>query len=253
MKKSLFVLGLTLMAGTSAFAMDVTNPFYIPMKGDFLSETALTYQNEEHGKSEALYGSETLSFGITDKLTVLGTIGDTWILDEPGVTGDDRYDNPDFSVGVKYNLIDCCKSDWKVQLGAAYTQGKDADHNDKEFSGFVKAGYVLPYDVMPYVTASVFKPIDRYESEPIYSARAALFKTWGKHITTDFGGTYTWGQYTEEYDTGRKHDSEWKLDAGVNYVFSDCMSVGLTGSYVLDTKPENEDEYTVGVNFKVAF
>ena len=47
MKKSLFVLGLTLMTGTSAFAMDVSNPFYIPMKGDFLSETAIIYKNLE--------------------------------------------------------------------------------------------------------------------------------------------------------------------------------------------------------------
>ena len=252
MKKSLFALGVVLLSGTSALAMDVSNPFYIPMQGDFLSETAVVYKNLDHGNLEALYGSETLSYGVTDKLTVLGSIGDTWILDLPGVTGDNRYDNPDFAVGLKYNLLDCCKTNWKVQLGASYAQGQEADHNDKEFSGYAKVGYVFN-DIMPYVTATVVKPIDRVESEPEYSARLALYKTWTKNITTDFGGTYTWGQHTDEYDTGRKHDSEWELDAGVNYVFSDCMSVGLTGSYVLDAKPENYDAYTIGMNFKVAF
>ena len=253
MKKSLFALGIVLLSGTSALAMDVTNPFYIPMKGDFLSETALSYENGNHGNYEALYGLEALSYGITDKLTVSGLISDTWLLDQPGTTGHDRYDNPNWKVGLKYNLVDCCKTNWKVQLGADFAQGYNEIHNYKELSGYGKIGYVFEKETMPYVTAGVIKPIGQYENEPIYTARAALYKICGKHIATDIGAIYTWAQHTDEYDTGSKHTSDWALDAEIDYVFSDCMSVGLGGAYVLDAKPENYDYYTVGVNFKVAF
>lgn len=253
MKKSLLALGIVLLSGTSALAMDVSNPFYIPMKGDFLSETALSYENGDHGNYEALYGLESLSYGITDKLTVSGLISDAWLLDQSGITGHDRYDNPNWEVSLKYNLVDCCKTNWKVQLGANFSQGYNEDHDYKELIGYGKVGYVLGNEIMPYVTASVIKPIGRYESEPLYTARAALYKKWGKHIATDIGGTYAYSQYTYEYDTGSKHDSDWTLDAEIDYVFSDCMSVGLGGAYVLDARPENYDYYTVGVNFKVAF
>jgi hypothetical protein len=253
MKKSLFALGIVLLSGTSALAMDVSNPFYIPMKGDFLSETVLSYENGNHGNYEALYGLEELSYGITDKLTVSGSISDVWLLDQPGTTGHDRYDNPNWKVGLKYNLVDCCKTNWKVQLGADFAQAYNEIHNYKEVSGYGKIGYVFEKETMPYVTAGVIKPVGQYESEPIYTARAALYKKWGKHIATDIGAIYTWGQHTDEYATGSKHSSDWVLDAEIDYVFSDCMSVGLGGAYVLDARPENYDYYTVGVNFKVAF
>ena len=39
----------------------------------------------------------------------------------------------------------------------------------------------------------------------------------------------------------------------LNYKLSENISVGLTGSYVLDVKPGDFDYYTVGLNFKWAF
>ena len=142
MKKSLFVLTATLMASSAAFAMDVSNPFYVPMKGDFLSETNIAYNNFEHGKSEDTTLAETLSYGITRNFSVNGTIADTWLFDAKGVTGHDRYDNPAWGIGLKYNLVDCCKTNWKVQLGANYDQG-GVDHHDKTLSAYAKAGYQM--------------------------------------------------------------------------------------------------------------
>ena len=50
MKKTLFAVAL--LASSSAFAMDVSNPFYVQMKGDVLSETAISYENFEHVDTE---------------------------------------------------------------------------------------------------------------------------------------------------------------------------------------------------------
>ena len=128
MKKTLFAVAL--LASSSAFAMDVSNPFYVPMKGDFLSETSAAYLNAEHGKGEAALLAETLSYGVTRNFSVNATAEDMWLFDIKGVTGHDRYDNPAWGVGMKYNLVDCCKTNWNVQLGADYKQGSDHDHDD---------------------------------------------------------------------------------------------------------------------------
>ena len=252
MKKTLFAVAL--LASSSAFAMDVSNPFYVPMKGDFLSETAISYENFEHGDDENLILSETLSYGITRNFSVNATIADEWLLDEPGVHGHDRYDNPAWGVGMKYNLVDCCKTNWKVQLGANYAQG-GFDHHEKEFSGYVKTGYQYK-NLLPYVTLGVNKPVGRYEEQPGLDVRMALNTAFSKKVNLDFGATYDWTfakNAIRETTLETKHESDWILDATLNYVFSDCMSVGLTGEYLLDAKPNNEDAYGVGLNFKVAF
>ena len=255
MKKSLFVLAAGLMATTSAFAMDVSNPFYVPMKGDFLSETAFDYDNYDHGNLEVTSLSERVSYGITRNFSAHVSGTDFHLHDVPGVTGHDRYDNPAWNVGVKYNLVDCCKTNWKVQLGADYDQGYLANHQKKDISAYVKAGYQVK-NFLPYAQVTVDKPIGRYEKEPDYTGRIALNTAFSKKVNLDTGVSYMWDYSTNSIreTTGKhKHASEWSVDAGLNYVFSDCMSVGLTGKYVLDAKPNNYDHYTVGANFKVAF
>ena len=250
MKKTLFAVAL--LASSSAFAMDVSNPFYVPMKGDFLSETETIYNNVEHGDLEYMDFAETLSYGVTRNFSVNASIADTWLFDVPGITGHDRYDNPAWSIGLKYNLVDCCKTNWKVQLGADYEQG-GVDHHDKEFSGYAKVGYQLG-NILPYVTLTGYKPVGQYETDPGLNVRVAVNTAFSKKVNLDLGASYDWTGAKYGWRNGAsKHESSWVLDAGLNYVFSDCMSVGLTGSYVLDEKPDNYDGYTVGANFKVAF
>lgn len=247
MKKSLFVLAAGLLATTSAFATDVTNPFYVPMKGDFLSETEVIYQNVEHGLSESALFSETVSYGITKNLAVEAGLADLWLFDEPGVTGHDRYDNPMWQLGLKYNLVDCCKTNWKVQLGADYTQG-GVDHREKSLYGYAKVGYQMD-KVMPYATFGVDKDIGKYEGKPSLEGRLAAYANLTKKVSLDAGVNYEWDSASWE----GKHDSEWRLDATLSYAFTNCMAVGLTGDYTMRTKTEDIDAYSVGVNFKVAF
>ena len=257
MKKTLFAVAL--LASSSAFAMDVSNPFYVPMKGDFLSETSYTYNNWEHSEEEDATIAETLSYGVTKNFALNATVGTNWLYNEwlqPDPDGHDRYDNPFWDVGMKYNLIDCCKTNWKVQLGANYSQGEWGGHplarwdhhHNKYISGYVKAGYQMGR-FLPYLTATIEKPIGRYEGQPVIGGRAALNTVLTKKTNLDLGITYEWDNDT---DWG-KHASAWVADGALNYVFSDCMSTGLTGAYLMRTKPWDEDAFKIGVNFKVAF
>ena len=264
MKKSLFVLTAALLAGTAASAADINSPFYLPTKGGFLSDTNGIYQNLKNGLRENMLLSEDIAYGVTDKFAVTGTIADAWYLDNPGVTGHDRYDNPAFDLGVKYNLIDCPKSRVKVQVGANYTQGTMTmipfpvlndglltfDHHSKSFSGFVKAGFEVQEGFLPYVTGTVVKPIGKNEEQPTYIGRAGVYKTLTTNLSADAGVDYAWSSATSG---DGKHGKVLALDGALNYKLSENTSVGLTGSYVLDVKPGDYDYYTVGLNFKWAF
>ena len=261
MKKSLFVLTAALLTSTAGFAKDIYHPFYLPTKGGVLSDTSVVYQNTENGGSENLVLAEGIAYGVTDNFAVTGTLADAYYLDNPVVRGHNRWDNPAFEVGVKYNLIDCPKSRLKVQLGADYTQGtlsltpflNDAvwfDHHAKALSGFVKAGFEVQEGFLPYATGTVVKTIGKYESQPYYIGRAGVYKTLATNWATDVGVDYIWGSAT---DGNGKHDKVLGLDATLNYKLSENTSIGLTGSYALDIKPGDIDYYTVGVNFKWAF
>ena len=260
MKKSLFVLTAALLASTSGFAADIYHPFYMPTKGGFLSDTNAVFQNTENGQSENIVLSEGIAYGVTNNFAVTGTVADAWYLDSHA-SGHNRYDNPAWDLGVKYNLIDCPKSRLKVQLGADYTQGAgtlmplladafEFDHHVKSFSGFVKAGFEVQEGFLPYVTGTVIKPIGKFESQPTYVGRVGVYKTLGTNLSADAGWNYAWNSSTDEFAGHAKISA---LDASLNYKLSDNTSVGLTGSYALDTKPNDVDYYTVGVNFKWAF
>ena len=263
MKKSLLVLTAALLASTASSAADIYHPFYLPAKGGFLSDTNAVYQNFENGGSENMVLSEGIAYGITNNLALTGTVADAWYLDTPGVTGHDRYDNPAWDVGVKYNLINCPKSRVKVQLGANYTQGAGSlmpilanafefDHHAKSFSGFVKAGFEATEGFLPYVTGTVIKPIGEFESQPAYVGRVGVYKTLGADWAADAGWNYAW---TSSTLGNGKHAKASALDASLNYKLSDNTSIGLTGSYALDIKPDvfGDDYYSVGLNFKWAF
>ncbi len=263
MKKSLFVLTAVLLAGTAASAADIYNPFYLPTKGGFLSDTNAIYQNVKNGRRENILLSEGIAYGVTDKFAVTGPIADGWYLDRPGYTRHDRYDNPAFDFGIKYNLPDCPCNRTKVQVGVNYTQGaftlipfpvlNDAltfDHHAKTFSGFVKVGYEVQEGFLPYVTGTVVKPIEKSEEQPTYIGRFGVYKTLTTNLAADAGVDYAWSSST---GGDGKHGKVLALDGALNYKLSENTSVGLTGSYVLDVKPGDYDYYTVGVNFKWAF
>ena len=263
MKKTLFAFAAVLMAGSSAFAMDVTNPFYVPMKGDFLSETSTVYTNLQHGLLEQAVATETLSYGVTRNLAIGATLADTWVFDRGDMTGHEKYDNPAWGVGFKYNWLDCCKTKWKVQVGADYKQGGVNPH-DKAFLAFAKAGYELD-KVLPYASIAVNKPAGKYEGGPIWQGRVAAYAPLAKKVNLDVGLDYEWnsdtdGSHGRPVPATRGHNRYLFADATLSYVFSDCMAVGLTGEYVLHSHvkdgpkgKENVDGYNVGVNLKVAF
>ena len=273
MKKSLLILTAVLLASTSAFAEELYHPFYVPQKGGFLSDTNVIYQKAKKtlvvtpsGKDAKLKNvllSEGITYGITNDLAVTGTVVDAWYLNTPGVRGHDRYDNPAFALGMKYNLLDYHKYLLNVQVGADYTQGTlsmnhmmnevwhwYSHHHVKSISGYVKAGFEIQDGFLPYVTGTIVKPIGKNESKSWYIGRAGVYKTLTVNLAADVGVNYLYSGTTY---APSKHFNASALDVSLNYKLSRNSTIGLTGSYMLSNRPVDYDYYTIGVNYKASF
>ncbi|MBR1380483.1 MAG: hypothetical protein IJ560_02750 [Alphaproteobacteria bacterium] len=94
----LFILVLALPcvahadANSDIFMYDTSDPLYLPTTNDFLSETALTYSDD------ILRLGQQLSYGINDRLTILGNLHYQIDFDGPA----DGFSS--FDVGGKYRL-----------------------------------------------------------------------------------------------------------------------------------------------------
>ena len=261
MKKTLLTLTFGLMASTSVFAADIANPFYQPAKGSFYSDTNVLYQNAANGGTENAYLAETLSYGLTRKLAVTGTIADNYNL-KGRMKKKDNWANPAWSLGIKYNLIDCTQTKLKVQVGADYTQGARSlnatyataalfDHHSKSFSGYAKVGYDAD-GFVPYLAATIIKPIGKFEEKPTYIGRAAAYVGVTDAVSLDAGLDYMWSSSTDGFGA---HAKILAVDGAVYYKLSDAMSLGAKASYVIDVNPEfaDRDYYTIGLNLKATF
>ena len=105
--RTMLLASAAVMFTSSAFAADITNPFFLPTQGKFLSDTSVEFSRykSDNGVAEDvdknLYANETLSYGLTDNLALVGSIGNTFDYNK-----DDRYNNDhnfDYMLGVKYN------------------------------------------------------------------------------------------------------------------------------------------------------
>ena len=263
------MLSVALCGASAIYAADVTNPFYVPAEGKFLSDTTVTYQNFEHGRAEAALATENLSYGVGKGASVGVTVADSWEFDF-GNSGSKKYDNPAVGVNVKYNILDDAA---KLQVEGGYNQGFlrapfennytqsfafAGVHHAKEIFGTVKAGYDLGDGFLPYASITADQIVGEYHNfskKPVYTTRFALNKTFNEHFTGDVGASYVWNKNK----FGGKHERSWVADASLNYLFCENMSVGLKGEYVLDHGPKDPDDwmhyhaYTIGANLKVAF
>lgn len=259
MKKSLLTLTFGLLASTSVLAANITDPFYQPAEKGFLSDTSISYQNLGNGDAEGALLTETLSYGVSRKLAVTGTIADTYNL-HGRMKKKENWSNLAWGVGVKYNLIDCEKTNLKVQVGANYTQGTNAflpflnvfagtDPHMKSVSAYTKIGVEAAEGFVPYATGTVVKPIGDREKDPYWVGRLAVYKTLTDVVSVDFGYDYIYDGAT----AGGKHGHVSAFDGAINYQLSDTLSLGLTGEYALDVRPGDADYYTIGLNLKATF
>ncbi len=265
--RTMLLASAAVMFTSSAFAADITNPFFLPTQGKVLSDTSIetsrlkTDNGVTDDAAKGLYAVEEVSVGLTDNLAVVGLIGNHFDYDK-----DDGYNNDhnfEYGVGVKYNM-----NHGKIvsQVGVGYFtydprswfgyDVTDSGRWEKALAAEVKVGYAFDCGLTPYTSLSVYGNIDNEDREQAYSWFLGAHKAWDK-MSADVGVRYDWAwvDATGETFDGDAHLEAWNLEAEANYFVSENFTVGAYAEYYLGGR-ERKDidyDYTFGLNAKVLF
>ena len=269
--RTLLLASAAVMFTTSAMAVDFTNPFYLPAKGKFLSDTSIetnrgkTDTGSYEGVEKSAYAREELTYGLTDSFALVAGIGNEFDYDK-----DDNYNNDhnfDYTLGIKYNYVNgklmtqtgIMYNTWNEETYTSdyYTDDETNERWMKELSGYIRIGYDMGC-ITPYTEFTALGELDRDANEQEYSWKLGVLKAWND-TRFNAGVRYTFDE-TEDSDGGNGHNERVDLEIGVDYLVTDNFSIGAYAEYYLggDAREEVEPkdiEYdrTIGLNAKVAF
>ena len=248
---------VTMIAGV-ANAKDFTGSLFLPAKGELLSDTSIEHsrlKDKYLGVDKELFIGEELTYGVTDNLSVFGSIVNRF---NGGELSNQRWMNNDhnfyYSLGAKYN-----HNFGKVltQVGLGYRtwqwasfEGHKGNNSDweKVVDAEVQVGYDLGNGWVPYARFDASSYVDTSDRYMQYSAFAGVHKTCDK-VAIDTGLRY-------DFSTDGKDWKQyfWQLEA--DYFLTDNVALGIHGDYFLggdDEWVKTKYDYTIGAQLKVLF
>ena len=244
--KSVLLASAAVLFAGSAVAADLTNPFYLPGKGQMTSDTKIEYFREKDGNGhyDNYFASEELAYGLTDNLAIVGTLGNYF--DHEGEYNNSH--NFDYEIGAKYNME---HGRIKAQVAASYYTynpksflGHNLDARwQKYINGEIKLGADMCDGLMPYASYKFSGQIDEADREFNQSAFVGVHKYAGKWAA-DGGIRY-------DFETDGRNENGVYAEAGADYYPMDKLAVGAFGDYGIGG--EGTDDYTVGLRAKVLF
>ena len=258
--KSVLLASAAVLFAGSAVAADLTNPFYLPGKGQMTSDTKVEYGRTHVGGGiyDSVYASEELAYGLTNNMAIVGTLGNHF-----DVEGEfNNSHNFDYEIGAKYNME---HGRIKAQVAASYFTYNPKSflghHTDarwqKAIKGEVKLGADMCNGLMPYASYKFTGQIDEANREFLQSAFLGVHKYAGKWAA-DAGVRY-------DFNTDSHNNNGVYAQAGFDYYPMDKLAVGVYGDYKLGGKLNSKirsytysgedvgSDYTVGHRAKVLF
>ena len=201
--KSVLLASAAVLFAGSAVAADLTNPFYLPGKGQMTSDTKIEYFREKDGNGhyDNYFASEELAYGLTDNLAIVGTLGNYF--DHEGDFNNSH--NFDYEIGAKYNME---HGRIKAQVAASYytydPKSFEGHHGTDErwqkyLNGQIKLGYDMGNGLTPYASYALSSQIDNGDRELGQSAFAGVHK-FGGNWAVDGGIRY-------DYNTDGKNNN----------------------------------------------
>lgn len=265
LKQALLVAG-ALSLTTSAFALELTNPFYGPSKGSVASTTTYSFNTEtakqkidgtvtERDKDYSNILTEKLSYGLTDSVSLDASVGNTWLKHTEN-SGGERYTdtedrNIDWDLGSTWNVL---TGPAKLQVSAAYGQKESKSRGNHGAYKYVTAGAKLGYTLgiyTPYIAGSVERPLfqSRFgDDHAKYEGKAGLYAYCPRaDVAVDTGVR------VNHDDTDKT--TAYTYDLEVSYFLTDNVAVSAFGSYMLDGEADESDLYgkAAGLRLRAAF
>ena len=243
LKQTLIALGILAVAGTAA-AADITNPFYLPTKGQLGSITSADFTRgqyksnwNEDARSYDTNVTEELQYGLTDSLALIANIGNTFskvkFLDDGSYTTDKEDKNIAWETGLAWNIFNKA---FKLQAALAYGQDQlDNRYQDQEgmgefkyVAGTIRAGYQFA-KMLPYVEVGELLPVAQKKGadKPTYTGKIGLYQGKCETWALDTGIRVTHDANTEY--KGTTYDAEVEA----SYYLTKKSAVSVYGTYTL--------------------
>ncbi len=272
LKQTLIALGVLAVAGMAA-AADITNPFYLPQKGQVGSITSADFTRSQYkdkfADSEKSYEtslSEELQYGLTDNLAVIGKVGNVFakLKDSSWERNPDinaiftRTDKEDKNInwegGLAWNIF---SKAFKLQAKLVYGQDPSVNRFNEGFGeykyvgGTIKTGYQFK-TMLPYVELGEELPIGQKKGadKPTYTAKAGLYQGKCEVWALDTGIRYVHDENT--YTEGTAYNAE----AEASYYLTKKSAISVYGSYTLKGKAKVDADVhskTAGVRLRWFF
>lgn len=250
-------------APAPAAGTEVTNPFFGPSAGKFSSTTSLETTSVRYSdnfgveRTSNTFLDEAVSYGILDTLSIDGAISNDWMRwKQDGEVTLDENKNIDWYAGMTYApSFGAFKTQFKAIYGQKNSQSYGNDGMYRYGKLKAKVGYDIKDIFLPYASVSWELPIaaghgaDGAQFKSTYEARVGAYKLWCPSIATDIGVSYN---NLRDYKI-----NAWNLDAEVSYLFTDNVSLGVYGSYILDGHYADQGDVSsggqAGVRFRAQF
>ena len=296
--KTMLLASAAVLFANQAMAQDLTGAFSVPGKGQIMSETTAGLTRTKTSAKAKGYGtyasmiqdgrymSETLEYGITDKISINGSIVNAFDVDTQADVinhfEDEDYNfNNDhnfmYTLGAKYNtqfndVLFQAALEYETWQPTTWFGHKPEITNkwQKNLGLDLKAGLDLGNGITPYIIYHIDSDIDTAHRELTQSVSAGIHKYAGKWAL-DGAIRYEWTKNHVDaweepgwkFKYNKKNTTETWLDVAGDYYLKDNIALGLYGSYLIDSHDrayvwEDEKEHTnfdyeVGLRVKVLF
>jgi hypothetical protein len=294
--KTLLMASAAVLFSSQAMAQDLTGEFSVPGKGQIMSDTSIEMGRTKTSAKESGYGTwaslikdtlvaaETLEYGITDNLSINGTLMNAFDRDTNSDVlthyelGDYSYNNDHnfaYGLGAKYNMR---FDDVLFQIAPTYTTWQPTTwfgHKSyvtnkwqKNLGLDLKAGLDLGNGLTPYIVYHIDSDIDTGHRELGQSVKVGVHKYAGKWAL-DGAISYEWSKnHSDKYPWGEKYNdkntTETWFNGEADYYLKDNIALGIYGNYLIDShdreyvwgwgdKEHTNFAYEVGLRVKVLF
>ncbi len=249
------ILAIALTASTGALAYDLDHPFFGPAKGQFVSDTAYSFERSHSKDKEAdekmtEWGqtvSEKVSFGITDNWTVSVSGDRNWAKGK--YVGDyaAHEKGAEWDIGTTYNIVNDGRA--FVQLGGFYGQVTDPVTKALRVTGM--AGYNFDF-ITPYMQIGWTRPVNwGHDNHNMFDAFVGVYKKFVPQFSASAGFNF------EKYDYQNRLKNVG-LEGTLNYLVTKNVNLRLNAATLLKEKTkyfadETRGSFELGASVQVAF
>lgn len=256
-KKAFLLLGAMSLA-TSAMAVELTNPFYVPAENGWASTTSYDYstqtmKNDYAGIRSKVYAhtaTQTLEYGLSNVWSLGVTASNEWTKETALSETEETDKSIDFEITSKYNLV----SDGALKVQSLLAYGQEEDHSEFGAYKYVKAGAKVGYKLgywTPYLAGTVEVPVWQSQdddNELKYTGTAGLYSYCPKmKVSMDH-------QLNVEYD---EYDETRIYSYGIEaaYHFTKSVALSAYGKYIIDGEEHKTDIHgnQIGLRLRLGF